>query len=76
MVVTLTEALQSTIAGQGAIEPYLLALRFVEALRWMSYNTYAREFMPPEAMRTLKRLQEMLDGEAEMPSRQRISRQG
>lgn len=60
MVVTLTEALQSTLTRQGAIEPYILALRFVEALRWMSYNTISRDFMPPEAMLTLNRLQEVL----------------
>ncbi len=74
MVVTLTEALQSTLATEGEIEPYILALRFVETLRWMSYNTYTREFMPPEAMRTLKRLQELLGVEAETPDKQvRIS---
>jgi hypothetical protein len=74
MAVILTEALQSTIASQGAAEPYILALRFVEALRWMSYNTYTRDFMPPEAMRTLRRLQELLGGEAGKPGeRHRIS---
>jgi hypothetical protein len=70
MVVTLTEALQSTLETQGTIEPYILAMRFVETLRWMSYNTYAREFMPPEALRTLKRLQELLGIKAETPSEQ------
>jgi hypothetical protein len=73
MVVTLTEALQSTIVSQGAIEPYILALRFVEALRWMSYNTYTREFMPPEAMRTLRRLQALLGAEAGTHDEQRKS---
>lgn len=63
MVVALTETLQSTIASQGTIEPYILALRFVEALRWMSYHPLNREFMPPEAMRTLKHLQETLEDE-------------
>ncbi|MFQ6101382.1 MAG: hypothetical protein ACE5OS_09135 [Anaerolineae bacterium] len=71
LVVTLTEALQSTVVSQGAIEPYILALRFVEALRWMSYNTIRREFMPPEAMLTLKRLQELLGPEAGKPSEQK-----
>ncbi len=64
MVITLTEALQSAIVNQQAIKPYMLALRFVEALRWMSYDPYTREFMPPEAMRTLGRLQELLEAEA------------
>jgi hypothetical protein len=67
MVVTLIEALQSTMMRQGAIEPYVLAMRFVEALRWMSYNTISREFMPPEALRTLRRLQQLLESEAGMP---------
>jgi hypothetical protein len=75
MIVTLTEALQSTIASQGAVEPYILALRFVEALYWMAYNPYAREFMPPEALRMLKRLQELLKPEtAGAEEQQRIIR--
>ena len=75
MVVTLTEALQSTIVSHGRIEPYILALRFVEALRWMSYNTLTREFMPPEAMLTLKRLQALLGAEAGMHGEQRQNSQ-
>jgi len=70
MVVTLIEAIQATIVSRGAIEPYVMALRFVEALRWMSYNTHTREFMPPEAMRTLRQLQELLGTEAETPGGQ------
>jgi hypothetical protein len=61
MVIALTEGLQSATLSQRATEPYLLALRFVEALRWMSYDPGTREFMPPEAMRTLGRLQRLLE---------------
>jgi hypothetical protein len=61
MVITLTEGLQSAVLSQRATEPYLLALRFVEALRWMSYDPDTRDFMPPEAMRTLRRLQSLLE---------------
>jgi hypothetical protein len=61
MVIALTEGLQSTVLSQRAAEPYLLALRFVEALRWMSYDPDTRDFMPPEAMRTLRRLQRLLE---------------
>jgi hypothetical protein len=61
MVIALTEGLQSTVLSQRATEPYLLALRFVEALRWMSYDPATRDFMPPEAMRTLRRLQRLLE---------------
>jgi hypothetical protein len=60
MVVTLTEALQSTLVTQGTVEPYLVALRFVETLRWMSYNTINHEFMPPEALRTLRQIQKLI----------------
>jgi hypothetical protein len=67
MVVTLIDALQSTIVSQRTIEPYILALRFVEVLRWTSYNTKTHEFMPPEAMRTLKQLQQLLEPEAHAP---------
>ncbi len=61
MLITLTEGLQSAVLSQRATEPYLLALRFVEALRWMSYDPQTRDFMPPEAMRTLRRLQSLLE---------------
>jgi|YelNatPaOPRAMG01_1025707.scaffolds.fasta_scaffold17192_2 hypothetical protein len=60
MVIALTEALQSVVMNQQATEPYLLALRFVETLRWLSFDPYTRDFMPPEVMRTLRRMQELL----------------
>jgi hypothetical protein len=67
MVIMLMEALQSAVIRQS--EPYMLAMRFVETLRWMSYNPYTREFMPPEAMRTLGQLQDFI--EAGKPGEQR-----
>jgi hypothetical protein len=67
MVIALTEALQPMLTSPEASEPYVLALRVVEALRWMSYDPGMREFMPPEALRTLKRLQALLDSEAAVP---------
>jgi len=67
MVVNLVEHLQSVITSADEAEPYILALRFVESLRWMSYSSYDQEFMPPEAMRTLKRLQAMVGNEDEQP---------
>jgi hypothetical protein len=69
MAVILTETLQATIADHRAVQPYILALRFVEALHWMSYNTYTREFMPPEALRTLKQLRDVLEGREETDER-------
>jgi hypothetical protein len=71
MVIALTESLQPMLTRQEASEPYVLALRVVEALRWMSYDPGMREFMPPEAMRTVKRLQELLDSEATSPGQNR-----
>jgi hypothetical protein len=67
MVIALTETLQPMLKSPEASEPYVLALRVVETLRWMSYDPGMREFMPPEAIRTLKRLQELLDSEASVP---------
>jgi regulator of protease activity HflC (stomatin/prohibitin superfamily) len=67
MIIGLAEILQPMVANQSTSEPYVLALRLVEALRWMSYDPYTRDYMPPEAMRTLKRLQQMLDSEAALP---------
>jgi hypothetical protein len=74
MVIALAEALQPMLTSPETSEPYVLALRVVEALRWMSYDPGTRDFMPPEAMRTLRRLQELLDGEADAPRRDRRPR--
>ncbi len=63
MVITLIQALQSVVASEAELKPYLLATRFVEALRWMSYDPTARAFMPPEALQTLRRLQEAMGTE-------------
>lgn len=63
MVIALAEALHPMLISKETSEPYVLALRVVEALRWMSYDPGTRDFMPPEAIRTLRRLQDLLDGE-------------
>lgn len=63
MAIALAEALQPMMADEQTSEPYLLALRLVEALRWMAYDPGSGDFMPPEAMRTLKRLRALLDSE-------------
>lgn len=70
MVLTLTQALQSVATSEAELRPYLLATRFVEALRWMSFDPFTRVCMPPEAMQTLRRLQELLDGQDLSPGRQ------
>ncbi|MBN1814116.1 MAG: hypothetical protein JXA14_19920, partial [Anaerolineae bacterium] len=68
VIVEIMEALQDTIATQGVGEPYILAVRLVESLRWMSYNVYQRDFMPPETAQRLKRLQELLEGQTREPA--------
>ncbi|MFO7743112.1 MAG: SPFH domain-containing protein [Anaerolineae bacterium] len=69
MVIALAEALHPVLARRETSEPYVLALRVVEALRWMSYDPGTRDFMPPEAIRTLRRLQDLLDSDAAAPGR-------
>jgi hypothetical protein len=68
VIVEIMEALQDTIATQGVSEPYILAVRLVESLRWMSYNVYQHDFVPPEAVQRLRRLRELLDGQSERPA--------
>jgi len=67
MLITLTEALQSVVNTEGELRTYLLATRFVQALRWMSFDPYLRAYMPPEAIQTLKRLQDALGQEKMLP---------
>ena len=60
VIAEIVENLQETIATQRVVEPYILAIRLVESLRWVSYNIYQHEFTPPETVQRLKRLQESL----------------
>jgi hypothetical protein len=69
VIVEIMGALQDVIATQGVAEPYILAVRLVESLRWMSYNVYQHDFMPPEAAQRLRRLQELLEGEEPKPGK-------
>jgi hypothetical protein len=69
LVIRLTDALQSAATSEEELRPYLLATRFVQALRWLAYDPFTRGFMPPEATQTLERLQETL-------GRERLLREG
>ena len=62
--------LQETISVQGVVEPYILAIRLVESLRWVSYNIYQHEFTPPETVQRLKRLRESLHTPADESKRE------
>jgi len=60
MILTFAQALQPLISAQEQVSPYLVALRLIETLRWMSYDPWKRVFLPPEAMRTLELLQSQI----------------
>jgi len=65
MILTFTQALQPLVSAQEQVSPYLVALRLVETLRWMSYDPWKRVFLPPEVMRTLALLQSQIAGQSE-----------
>ncbi len=60
MLITLIRELQSVAISDAELRSYLLAARLAETLRLMSYDPFTRVFLPPEAIRTLHRLQELL----------------
>ncbi len=62
MVITLAEAIRPLVNSEGEFSSYTLAMRFIETLRWMSYNPWTRNFLPPEAMRSLNELEKLLPG--------------
>lgn len=68
MLITLVRQLQSVAVSDDHLRPYLLAIRLAETLRWMSYDPYTRAFLPPEAIRTIRRLQDLLGEERMLPS--------
>ncbi len=62
MALTLTEAIRPLVTDNvDDVPSYLLAARFVEALRWMAYDPWKRVFLPPEIMRTLDELEMALN---------------
>jgi hypothetical protein len=63
MVITLIRELQAVNVSDTELRSYLLAARLAETLRWMSYDPFTRAFLPPEAIRTLHRLQDLLGRE-------------
>ncbi len=66
MVLTLTEAIRPLVTGAEEFPSYLLAMRFIETLRWMAYDPWRRVFLPPEALRMLDELEKMMD-KADVP---------
>jgi hypothetical protein len=68
--------LQETIVTQGIAEPYILAVRLVESLRWASYNTYQHDFTPPETVLRLKRLRESLQSPSDESQKEEKDEKG
>jgi regulator of protease activity HflC (stomatin/prohibitin superfamily) len=60
MVLTLIEAIE-TIATREHLSAYQIALRFVETLRWMSFDPGIRAFVPLEPLRFLEKLHEAVE---------------
>ena len=58
MVRTLTEAIRPLVTSVEEFPSYLLAMRFVETLRWMAYDPLRRVYLPPEILRTLDELEQ------------------
>lgn len=65
MALTLTEAIRPLITRRSDAPSYLIAMRFIETLRWMTYDPFKQAFVPPEIMRTLDELEKMM-GEKDM----------
>lgn len=68
MLINLIRELQSAAVGDEQARSYLLATRLAETLRWMSYDPFTRAFLPPESLRTLQRLQQLLGESRVLPS--------
>lgn len=60
MVLTLIEAIQSLVT-QEQVSAYQIALRFIETLRWMSFDPGIRAFVPLEPLRFLEKLHEAVE---------------
>ena len=69
MVLTLTEAIRPLVTSEEELPPYLLAMRFIETLRWMAYDPTRRVFLPPETLRTLKALEGLMGETGASPSK-------
>jgi hypothetical protein len=67
MVLTLTEAVRPFVTSEEELSSYVLAMRFIETLRWMAYDPLRRVFLPPETLRMLKELDKTLSDMEEEP---------
>lgn len=67
MIIHLIQSLRAVAPSAADAQPYLLAARFVDTLRWMSYDPFTRACMPPEALQTLKRIEEAVASSRNLP---------
>jgi hypothetical protein len=62
MVLLLIDSIRPFITDVEDFPPYLLAMRFVQTLRWMAYDPLKRVFLSPEIFRTLDQLEAVVGG--------------
>lgn len=75
MILTLTEAVQ-TLISKEQVSNYQLALRFIETLRWMSFDPNVRAFVPLETFRSLQRLYETIEQANSLPGQTGLPEKG
>ena len=68
VIMDLVDVLQPMLRGEHPPEPRRLAVSLVDALRWMSLDPRTRDHMPPDAVRTLERLRDLLSSDRPAPA--------
>ena len=63
MALLLIEAIRPLVTDVEDFPPYLLAMRFVQTLRWMAYDPFKRAFLSPEILRTIEQLENVVSRE-------------
>ena len=64
MLVGLGDILQPLASSHPASQPDAAATRLIEALEWLSRDPATRDSMPPDALQTLRKLQDRLRSDA------------
>jgi regulator of protease activity HflC (stomatin/prohibitin superfamily) len=68
MVIALAEAIRPTLTCEEELWSYQLATRFIETMRWMSYNPWTRSFWGSDATRSLREMERILIGGGSIPT--------
>jgi len=61
LALALTDAIRPLVSNPQEYSSYLLAMQFVETLRWMAYDPWKRVFLPPEALRMIDELEKIVE---------------